>query len=227
MSTPGGPQEIPRPEKWEAGGPPPWVDANTTSFDVATIEAMFSSYEPRDLPILRVPDVPLQPPRTSAVLVSVYDGPAGATTILTRRPLHMRNHPGQVAFPGGVTDDDDKTSWATAVREAHEEIDLHPSQPRQIGALDRFVTGGSFSLVAPMLAALDTKPDLTAAPDEVEAILHVPLIGLLRPDVYRHERWSWQGEVMSVHFFELVGDTVWGATALILHRLLELLTERT
>jgi len=227
MPERGGPQPIPRPDTWTAGEPPPWTDLDAASIDIAAIEAAFFGYVPSDLPIVRIPDAPAQPPRTSAVLVAMYDGQFGATTILTRRPQHMRNHPGQVAFPGGATDEEDGSAWVTAVREAHEEIGLDPSLPRQIGALDRFLTGGSFSLVAPMLAALDSQPDLTAAPDEVEEILHVPLAELLEPDVYRHEIWTWHGQEMSVHFFELLGDTVWGATALMLHRFLELLTERT
>lgn len=155
------------------------------------------------------------------MLVALYDGADGATTILTRRPQHMRKHAGEVSFPGGANDEDDESLWHTAVREAHEEVALDPQLPRQVGELDSFVTGASFSLVQPIVAELDEPPLLVASPDEVEVILHVPLLELLSPGVYRQEEWFWDGDWRTMHYFDLVGDTVWGATALMLHNLLE------
>lgn len=154
-------------------------------------------------------------------MVALYDGAEGATTVLTRRPQHMRKHAGEVAFPGGAHDDGDESMWATAVREAHEEVALDPALPQPVGELDRFVTGASFSLVQPIVARLDEPPLLVPSPDEVEVILHVPLLELLSPGVYRQEEWFWQDEWRTMHYFDLVGDTVWGATALMLHNLLE------
>ena len=189
----GGPQQIPRPDRWSSGGPPPWVHSDVDEISVTTIERTLLEYQPSE--ILRGPAVtrPREPGPESAGLVTVYDGDAGATTILTRRPQHMRKHAGEVSFPGGAADEGDETLWHTALREAHEEIALDPALPRPIGALDRFVTGASFSLVAPLVGALDDRPDLVASPDEVDAILHVPLRELLNPDVYRHEVWEWGG----------------------------------
>lgn len=133
----------------------------------------------------------------------------------------MRKHAGEISFPGGAEDDEDASPWHTALREAHEEIDLDPSIPRRIGELDRFVTGASFSLVEPHVARLDVVPSLTPSPDEVDEILFVPIAELVHPDVYRQEEWFWHEEWRRMHFFDLVGDTVWGATALMLHNLLE------
>ena len=114
--------------------------------------------------------------------------------------------------------------WATALREAEEEVALDPSLPQLVGELDRFVTGASFSLVQPIVARLDEPPRLVPSPDEVEVILHVPLLELLSPGVYRQEEWFWDGAWRTMHYFDLVGDTVWGATALMLHNLLEVAT---
>lgn len=182
-----------------------------------------SAYEPTE--ILRGPavDRPAQPGSKSAVLVALYEGEDGPTTILTRRPQHMRKHAGEVAFPGGSHDETDESLWHTALREAHEEVALDPLLPIFTGDLDRFVTGASFSLVQPIVAVLDAPPTLRASPDEVEEILRVPLAELMLPNVYRTEEWFWNDEWREMHFFELVGDTVWGATALMLHNLLEVI----
>lgn len=161
------------------------------------------------------------------MLVAVYDGADGATTILTRRPQHMRKHAGEVSFPGGAHDPEDESMWHTAVREAHEEVALDPSLPSRVGELDTFVTGASYSLVKPIVASLDEPPMLVASPDEVDVILHVPLLELLSDGVYRQEEWLWQDEWRTMHYFDLVGDTVWGATALMLHNLLEVVTQST
>ena len=157
------------------------------------------------------------------MLIAIYETDRGPTTVLTRRPQHMRKHAGEIAFPGGGYEDGDDSLWATATREAEEEVALDPNTCRQIGMLDRFVTGASFSLVQPFIAAIEEPPTLQPSPDEVEAILHVPLAELTHPDTYWQEEWLWEGQWRPMHFFGLVGDTVWGATALMLHQLLDLL----
>jgi hypothetical protein len=65
---------------------------------------------------------------------------------------------------------------------------------------------------------------LVPNPDEVDAILHVPLVELLDPAVYRQERWGLPGIDRPIHFFEIVGDTIWGATATMLVDLLTRIT---
>jgi hypothetical protein len=66
------------------------------------------------------------------------------------------------------------------------------------------------------------RPSLTPNPAEVDLVLHVPLAELLLDEVYREERWMWGGVERPIFFFELVGDTVWGATAAMLRQLLAL-----
>lgn len=216
----GGPQVIPRPEQWRPVEPA-GHDIAERSLALDRIEERVRKYQASE--IVRGPavDRPRVAGRKSAVLVGLYESANGPCTILTRRPLHMRKHAGEVAFPGGAHDEDDETLWHTALREAHEEIDLDPSVPRYVGELDRFVTGASFSLVQPHVAVMDTVPPLTRSPDEVDEILHVPLAELIRPDVFRQEDWLWEGMWRRMHFYDLIGDTIWGATALMLHNLLE------
>ncbi len=155
------------------------------------------------------------------MLVALYDD-GGPHLVLTRRSPRLNSHTHEVSFPGGRRDPDDADLWATALREAHEETGLDPSIPRFVGRLDPIVTVGSASLIHPFVAVLPDRPDLTANPEEVEAIRLVGFDELLSDEVWREERWPRSGDPWVITFFELVGDTVWGATAAMLRQLLAL-----
>jgi 8-oxo-dGTP pyrophosphatase MutT (NUDIX family) len=157
--------------------------------------------------------------RESAVLVPLYAASGEATVVLTRRSPELRSHTWEIAFPGGRADDGE-SAWDTALREAQEEIALDPTVVRPIGELDRFVTVGSRSLVHPVVGALGRRPELTPAPAEVDQILDVPLAELLLDEVFREELWPIGDAWRPITFFELHGNTVWGATAAMLRQLL-------
>ena len=222
----GGPQKIPRPAAFTLGGHPPWnhlaTEERTVDLDrlIARLGRYVPNFRDRGLPATGA---------TSAVLVPLYRDPDGEPhVVLTRRSATMRAHTHEVAFPGGRHDDTDVDHVETALREAEEEISLDRSQVQVVGALDWFVTGGSGSLVYPYVAMLHEPPTgLVANPAEVEAILHVPLRELLLDEVWREELWTRDGTVAPVTFFELYGDTVWGATANMLRQLLTLATDPT
>ena len=164
--------------------------------------------------------------KTSAVLVPLYLLGSEPMVLLTRRSPRLRAHTHEVAFPGGRHDDTDKDHVETALREAHEEVNLDRDAVQIVGALDWFVTGGSGSLVHPYVGLLDGPPQgLVPNPGEVEAILHVSLNELLLDDVWREEIWIRDGQRSPVTFFELFGDTVWGATANMLRQLLTIATD--
>jgi 8-oxo-dGTP pyrophosphatase MutT (NUDIX family) len=162
---------------------------------------------------------PTESTRPSAVLIPLYEEDGVPHVVLTRRSPEMRSHTWEVAFPGGRADDGE-SAWQTALREAHEEIALDPDAVRPIGELDHFVTVGSRSLVHPMVGALGARPHLRAAPAEVDKILHVSLAELLLDEVFREERWPIGEAWRPITFFELHGNTVWGATAAMLRQLL-------
>jgi hypothetical protein len=82
----------------------------------------------------------------------------------------------------------------------------------------------SESFIVPFVAALDLRPELVAHPGEVDEVLHVPISELLLPEVFREEIWRFGDQERPMWFFDLVGDTVWGATASMLHNLLALIT---
>ena len=182
----------------------------------------------------RDPDAPSIPAelaqgtwRKSAVLVPLYEDKGELHVILTRRAAHLRSHSLEVSFPGGGQEEADASLWETALREAREEISLNTELVERIGQLPTFRTVGSKSLVHPFVSVIrGGRPEgLIPDPSEVEHILYVPMSELLRDDVFHEEHWTIPaiGHV-NVNFFELYGDTVWGATAAMLRQLLALAT---
>lgn len=161
--------------------------------------------------------------KAAAVLAPLYEDDAGVRVILTRRSAALRVHSGEVSFPGGRQDPGEDLA-DTARREAFEEIGLDPASVELIGELDHLTTISSDSFIIPFVGILPGRPELYPSPAEVEAVLHVPLEELLRPDVYREEQWDIFGTERPIHFFELAGDTVWGATAAMLRQFLGLAT---
>ena len=215
----GGPQEIPRPHDWQPGEASPWAALTDRNLTLDHLASVFDGRQPAG-----IRGRPRGDEREAGVLVALYDEPAGGGphVVLTRRSPRLASHTHEVSFPGGRHDPTDPDLWATALREAEEETGLHPATVQLLGCLDPLVTVGSRSLIHPFVAVLDGRPDLVANPDEVEAVLHVPLAELLLDEVYREEEWSRHGDPWIITFFELVGDTVWGATAAMLRQLLAL-----
>jgi 8-oxo-dGTP pyrophosphatase MutT (NUDIX family) len=225
VSTRGGPQLIPRPDGWRRGGSSPWahLDEAHRRVDLDALERALGERGPG----LTRPDPwrRMESDHRSAVLVALYEDAGELYVLMTRRSPNMRKHRWEVSFPGGRRDDDDESLWHTALRETFEEIGLDPALPRAIGELDRFVTVSSVSLVSPLVAVLPGRPAcLVPSPDEVEAILHVPVAELLLDEVFREELWPIGELYRPITFFELVGDTVWGATAAMLRQLLAIAT---
>jgi 8-oxo-dGTP pyrophosphatase MutT (NUDIX family) len=135
--------------------------------------------------------------RPAAVLIAVTDRTEPGV-ILTHRPDDMRAHPGQVAFPGGKLDPGED-AVAAALREAHEELAIHPADVRIVGASDRFVTGTGYD-VTPVLGLVPPDLPITPNPVEVASWFEAPLDFVLDPI-------DWQGHL------------IWGITAAILANL--------
>ncbi len=165
------------------------------------------------------PIVPIDTLRASAVLVAITDGSDGAEVLLTRRSEALRSHRGEISFPGGRVDAGE-TFEAAALREAHEEVALDPSVVQLRGRLDPISTMVTRSFIVPVVATVDHKPTLRPAAHEVERIMWVPLAELARADTFREEIWDFGGERRPIFFFELDDETIWGATARMLHQLL-------
>lgn len=159
--------------------------------------------------------------RLAAVLALLVETPELAL-VFGRRSSALPRHAGQIAFPGGVADDEDDGLVATALRETEEEIGLDPALPQILGALPPVHTTVSGILVTPFVGALVVLPALTPGDGEFDEVLAFPVRRLLevealvewgRPDGRRWTGWT----------YELEGTTIWGATGQMLHELLELL----
>jgi 8-oxo-dGTP pyrophosphatase MutT (NUDIX family) len=157
--------------------------------------------------------------RPSAVLVALADGEEGAEVLLTRRSRALRNHKGEISFPGGRADPGE-TPVETALREAHEEVGLDPSLVTVFAELDHLSTVVSRSHIVPIVGRLPSVIPLAPATSEVERVIWLPLAELVRPDTYHSERWGRSPTDRLLHFFELEDETVWGATAFMLVDLL-------
>jgi 8-oxo-dGTP pyrophosphatase MutT (NUDIX family) len=168
--------------------------------DIARVEADFSGVRP------------------SAVLVLLADDhDRRAGVLLTRRSTALRNHSGEISFPGGRLDPGESEVDA-ALREANEEVGLDPAAVDVVGELDHLATVVSRSHIVPVVGRTATQLELAPASPEVERVLWVPLADFSRADTYRAERWTvpWAAHERVLYFFELDDETVWGATAHIL-----------
>lgn len=150
----------------------------------------------------------------SAVLVAITDRPEPGL-ILTLRSDKLRNHAGQVAFPGGRVDPSDADVVAAALREAEEEIALSPSLVDVIGTTDPYNTHSGYAIV-PVIGVIPPDIPLIPHPHEVEAIFEVPLAYALDPARRTRLMTEWEGEVR--HYHEIVWEDrrIWGVTAAML-----------
>jgi 8-oxo-dGTP pyrophosphatase MutT (NUDIX family) len=163
--------------------------------------------------------------RRSAVLAPIFERDGDTWVVCTRRSWELRTHRGEVSFPGGGEDPADGGDLLnTALREAYEEVALDPSAVEVLGELDHLTTVSSDRVIVPFVGLLAEPPTgLVAQPTEVEQIIEVRLAELLEPEVFHEERW-WSLEIdHPIVFFDIVGDTIWGATGAMLHQLLVLL----
>jgi 8-oxo-dGTP pyrophosphatase MutT (NUDIX family) len=213
-----GQQRIPRPLSYRPGAPAPWVSipAERRRLTLAMVRERLAGFEPDDAPAPRITGSV-----AAAVLIPLYDADDGAHVILIKRPETMPSHRGEIAFPGGKFEGaQDADLEQTALREAHEEIGLKPSDVEVVARLASMATVASRFTITPFVGFLTARPTLTPSPSEVTRVLDVPLAALLADDVYREELWDVGASGLGVHFYELEDETVWGATARMLTRLL-------
>ncbi|MGH8766249.1 MAG: CoA pyrophosphatase [Burkholderiales bacterium] len=162
--------------------------------------------------------------RPAAVLVPVVDRQPGPTVLLTQRAAHLKEHSGQVSFPGGRVQADDASPDATAMREAREEIGLDAARVELLGRMPEYLTRTGFR-ITPVVGIVTPPFDLHADANEVEEIFEVPLAFLL--DAHNHQRQSreWQGELRWFFAMPYEGHYIWGATAGMIVNLSRLLAQ--
>jgi len=163
------------------------------------------------------------PRRDAAVLIGLVDRGPGPAVLLTERATHLKQHPGQISFPGGGLGSGED-AVAAALRESREEIGLAATQVDVCGCMPVQLTVTGFR-VTPVVGWLDAaflpRPD----PAEVQAVFEVPLAHLLAPDSHSREVRERHGSRIHTDVFVYERHRIWGATAAILVSFLEVIHE--
>lgn len=160
------------------------------------------------------------PLTAAAVLFPIVLRDSGVTVLLTQRTAHLRDHGGQISFPGGRVEVEDLSPIHTALRETEEEIGLDRERIEIIGFLPEYRTGTGFR-VTPVVALVRPPFELTPDPFEVAEVFEVPLAFLLDPGNHQRHSLHYRGALR--HFFAMpYGDYfIWGATAGMIRSLTE------
>jgi 8-oxo-dGTP pyrophosphatase MutT (NUDIX family) len=163
--------------------------------------------------------------RPAAVLIPFLQRENEWHILFTRRTDSLPEHSGQVAFPGGRTDPQDASPEVTALREAHEEINLNPNDVQILGNLQRMPTISNYC-VTPIVGLIPWPYEFTLKIEEVSRIFTIPLEWLSNPSNHKIEERVLPppyDPIPVVYFNEFNGELLWGVSARITLNLLEIL----
>lgn len=165
------------------------------------------------------PDPPLLDGIPAAVIVPIVDV-GEPTLLLTKRTETVRDHKGEISFPGGARHPEDPDLLTTALRETQEELGIRAEELEVLGALPPTHTMVSGYVIVPFVARLTRQPELTLSPVEIAEVLELDLSRLLEVE---REVEAVRGLHATMFVYETDGYVVWGATGRIVHELLEIL----
>ncbi len=166
------------------------------------------------MPAMKVP---------AAVLVPLVEREPGLTVLLTQRAATLKDHAGQISFPGGRIEPDDADPWRAALREAHEEIGLAENFVEFAGYLPDHWVGTGFR-VTPVVGFVNPAYELRIATAEVHDVFEVPLEFILDETNHKARTRELGGVTLEVYDIPYGNRNIWGATAgmlLTLRRLLQ------
>ena len=146
------------------------------------------------------------------IVVRDAAGSSGLTVIFTQRAAHLKDHSGQVSFPGGRVATRDPSPEATALRESHEEIGLDAARVEILGRLPEYHTRTGYR-ITPVVGLVAPPFELRADAGEVDEIFEVPLAFLLDPANHQRQSREWQGELRWFFAMSYEDRYIWGATA--------------
>jgi 8-oxo-dGTP pyrophosphatase MutT (NUDIX family) len=166
----------------------------------------------------------VQARRPAAVLVPIVARPGGPTVLLTQRTAHLHDHAGQVSFPGGRIEADDRDPEHTALRETEEEVGITGDRVELIGRLAEYNTGTGFT-VTPVVGIVMPPFEVIPDPFEVAEVFEVPLDLLTDLGRYSFHMRVRGGRLRRFYQIEHEGKIIWGATAGMLRNLARVLVE--
>jgi 8-oxo-dGTP pyrophosphatase MutT (NUDIX family) len=182
---------------------------------VASILARLKDHLPQE------PDAPAATPDLvpAGVLVPLFVQEEALRVLFTQRTLLVKDHRGQIAFPGGVRDPADAHLLATALRETEEEIGLAPEAVEVLGTLAPIATITGYH-ITPFVGLIPYPYDFHPSPREVKRLLALPVTEFYAPERWRTSPYTFQGRTTRVCYWHNGQEVVWGATARILLNLL-------
>lgn len=139
----------------------------------------------------------------------------------------MKDHKGEISFPGGVVESGDPALLDTALRECNEEIGLAPADVTVLGQLDDIETASTGYLISPFVGLIPYPYAFQVNADEIEALIIVPLEALLKPSTSRRHTGSGEDPQIPAPIFRYEDHIIWGATARILLQLVDLIAHST
>ncbi len=166
----------------------------------------------------------LKKPRAAAVLALFYPNQSGDTTfLLTKRASYNGTHSAQISFPGGKREASDVSLSETALREAYEEVGIPTEQVIIVKEMTALYVPPSNFLISPYLAFTENRPDFVQN-HEVAKIIEIPLKALLDDNsLLSKNKTDKKGNEIIIPYFKFNSNEVWGATAMILSEIKELI----
>ncbi len=159
---------------------------------------------------------------SSAVLLPIYYKQGQYYILFTKRTERVKEHKGQISFPGGAYQEGDGRLVDTALRECAEEIGLVSSQVEVLGQLDDTLTVTSSYIISPFVAIIPWPYQFKVNGEEAEEIIEVPISALLDKCCLRQETETIDGKPVTSYFYHYQERVIWGATAMILRQFLDI-----
>ena len=162
---------------------------------------------------------------SAAVLLPIYYKQRQYYTLFTKRAETVKEHKGEISFPGGVYQKRDGTLLNTVLRECAEEIGLTADVVDVLGELDSVSTVTSGYIISPFVGFVSWPYVLKVDRRETEEVIEVPIPVLLGKECLRQETRIINGEAVILYFYHYQGRVIWGATAQILNQFLDILAQ--
>lgn len=159
--------------------------------------------------------------KKAAVLVCFFTRENEFFFPLIKRPMHERNHPGQIALPGGSMEINEALS-ETALREAFEEVGIKSDDVDIIGQMTPLPVPVSRYLIYPFIGITQAEPKWILNEKEVDELILVKFVDLIASDNGYYEKWKLKNKTLKVPIFKIMNIKIWGATAAILSELIDL-----
>jgi 8-oxo-dGTP pyrophosphatase MutT (NUDIX family) len=162
--------------------------------------------------------------RNAAVAIVIYPANTGEEEIIfIKRTEYEGPHSGQVSFPGGKENGEDINLFATSIRECYEEIGVKLSEKNLLGELTPVFVSVSGFIIYPFIFYYLSEPEILIEQKEVKHIIRFPIYKLLDSNIRCVKKMKITGQEMDIPCFQILDETVWGATGMILNEFIEIL----